>query len=125
MKISGPTELVETPLFLKHLPDEPYGGSQLVGRSDPYFNEKLEHLRVFGHEHRYKFLKATQLTYSAPKVWATKKRAHAFSEAGVPITNVEFSSKNFGNLVTAVIGRQFKPNTGLDPQVLQNFQNFV
>lgn len=59
VKISGQTELVETPLYLKHLPDEPYGGSQLVGRSDPAFNQKLEALRVFGNDHKNKYLKGT------------------------------------------------------------------
>lgn len=55
----------------------------------------------------------------------SEARARPTDSNGNPLTNVEFSSKNVGNLVTGLLGRALAPNTGLDPQTLTDFRAFV
>lgn len=60
-----------------------------------------------------------------PIVMQSVARARPTDSDGNPLTNVEFSSKNVGNLGNGLLGRALAPNTGLDPPTLNNFRHFV
>ncbi len=52
-------------------------------------------------------------------------RARPTTIEGETISVVEFSSKNVGNLGTALFGRALGPNTGINPATLADFDRFL